>query len=160
MDSLTLIRNLHLQPHPEGGFYRETYRSGQLVSINGESNKNASTAIFFLLEDDEKSHFHRIPSDELWFFHQGTAIEIHAIINGELSSFLLGNNLEMGEVPQAVIPADTWFAAQIKNSKGYALVSCTVAPGFEFADFQLAKKEELMQKYPNLERIITEFTLY
>jgi len=160
MDAQTLIRNLHLLPHPEGGFYRETYRSGQILSVNGQCNKNASTAIFFLLEDDEKSHFHRIPSDELWFFHQGASIEIYAIIDGKISVFLLGNNLEMGEVPQAVIPANTWFAAQIKGTKGYALVSCTVAPGFDFADFQLATKEELMQEYPHLDGVITEFTLY
>ena len=124
----------------------------------GGMNRNVSTAIYFLLEEKNRSAFHRIKSDELWFFHQGQPLEIYSIENGQLNSIVLGNDVLNGELPQAVIPANTWFAAKVKDSKGYALVSCTVAPGFDFEDFELAKREELIQQFPHLKEVIEEFT--
>lgn len=159
MNVPSLIEALQLQPHPEGGYYRETYRCPQTLSPNGSERRNISTAIYYLLENEDKSHFHRIQSDELWFFHQGTALEILVLENGQLTIIILGNHLEQGEVPQAVIPAHTWFAARVKNTFGYALVSCTVAPGFDFADFELAQRASLTEEFPHMKDLINEFTL-
>lgn len=159
MDSKYLIKTLNLQAHPEGGFYRETYRSKESITTQDGSTRNISTAIYYLLENDNKSHFHRIKSDESWFFHQGDCLEIVSLRDGELQTTWLGNNIEQGEIPQATIPANTWFACKIKDASGYALVSCTVAPGFDFADFELANKNDLMEEYPSIKNVIEEFTL-
>ncbi len=158
MDGKYLIRQLGLQAHPEGGFYKETYRSDQLVETGQNKSRNISTAIYFLLEKEDRSLFHRIQSDELWFFHQGEPLEIVWIKDGRLNTIILGNDLEKGEVPQAVIPANTWFAARIKTLSGYTLVSCTVAPGFDFLDFELAARTNLIQEYPQLQETIAIFT--
>jgi len=158
MNAQTIIQKLNLKPHPEGGFYSETFRSEKDVKVDGGGEKRAGTAIYFLLEGDEKSHFHKITSDELWFFHQGETVEVVVIVEREVRTIILGNDVDNGERPQAIMPANTWFAAKIRSSKGYALVSCTVAPAFDFADFQLARREDLIQQYPDLTDIITEFT--
>jgi len=153
-----IVERLGLQEHPEGGFYKETYRSNQTIETDKNVFRNISTAIYFLLENENISLFHRIKSDELWFFHQGEALEIVFIKEGVLNTIILGNNLENGEVVQATIPANTWFASRVKNLKGYSFVSCTVAPGFDFADFELAKREDLINKFPNLKETIEKFT--
>jgi predicted cupin superfamily sugar epimerase len=142
------IEHLNLLPHPEGGYYKETYRCAEEISVP-EGKRNISTAIYFLLEEKNKSHFHRIKSDELWFFHEGAALEIFCLTKDKLTSVLLGKNLESGECLQAIIPAGCWFASKVKNETGYALVSCTVAPGFDFKDFELGKKADLLKTYPN-----------
>ncbi|MDQ6901987.1 MAG: cupin domain-containing protein [Bacteroidota bacterium] len=157
MNGKEIVQKLGLTEHPEGGFYKETYRSVQCIKTDQNKIRNISTAIFFLLENDSKSLFHRIQSDELWFFHQGESLEIVFIKDGLSNTIILGNNLEDGEILQATIPANTWFRSRVKNSKGYALVSCTVAPGFDFADFELAKREELIQEFPHLKEIIQTF---
>ena len=153
-----IVERLGLQEHPEGGFYKETYRSNQTIETDKNVYRNISTAIYFLLENENKSLFHRIKSDELWFFHQGEALEIVFIKEGVLNTIILGNNLENGEVVQTTIPANTWFASRVKNLKGYSFVSCTVAPGFDFADFELAKREDLINEFPNLKETIEKFT--
>ncbi len=158
MEANYLIESLQLQPHPEGGYYKETYRCSKQMSVEGKI-RNISTAIYFLLENDNKSHFHRINSDEFWFFHQGESLEILLIENNQLKTINLGNNIIEGEVPQTVVPANTWFASRVKNSMGYSLVSCTVAPGFDFADFEMAKKTELLKEFPTLNNIIELMTL-
>ena len=158
MNGKEIVKRLGLQEHPEGGFYKETYRSNQTIETDKNVYRNISTAIYFLLENENKSLFHRIKSDELWFFHQGEALEIVFIKEGVLNTIILGNNLENGEVVQATIPANTWFASRVKNLKGYSFVSCTVAPGFDFADFELAKREDLINEYPNLKETIEKFT--
>ena len=150
MMSEKIIKNLKLLTHPEGGYYKEMYRAEQKINLDNGKSRNVSTAIFYLLENEDKSRFHRIASDELWFFHQGNPLEILSIQNGKLIKTVLGNNFEDGEVLQAVIPAHTWFASRVKNSKGYALVSCTVAPGFDFADFELADRDKLINEFPDL----------
>lgn len=158
MNANYLIQKLQLQAHPEGGFYRETYRSEQNMITDNGNNRNVCTAIYYLLENKDRSHFHRIKSDESWFFHQGECMEIVSLQNGKLETTWLGNNIEQGEVPQATIPANTWFACKIKSQSGYSFVSCTVAPGFDFADFELANKTELMEDYPDFKDVIEEFT--
>jgi predicted cupin superfamily sugar epimerase len=140
MNGKEIVERLGLQEHPEGGFYKETYRSNQTIETDKNVYRNISTAIYFLLENENKSLFHRIKSDELWFFHQGEALEIVFIKEGVLNTIILGNNLENGEVVQATIPANTWFASRVKNLKGYSFVSCAVAPGFDFVDFELILK--------------------
>jgi predicted cupin superfamily sugar epimerase len=153
-----IITQLQLIAHPEGGYYAETYRSEELtINKNGDS-RSTCTAIYFLLKDNDLSHLHRIQSDELWFFHQGEPLEIVYIQHGKISSIVLGNNLQNGEVPQAIIPAHVWFGSRLKNGKDYALVSCTVAPGFDFHDFELAERSQLLKDYPHLHEPITAFT--
>jgi predicted cupin superfamily sugar epimerase len=153
-----IIEELQLQAHPEGGFYAETYRSSEFTLNQNGEKRNLSTSIYFLLHDTNKSNFHRIQSDELWFFHQGEPIEIVTIQDGKARSIILGNAIEKGELPQATIPANTWFGSKLKDGKGFALVSCTVAPGFDFLDFELAERENLAKEFPNLEALIEEFT--
>jgi len=153
-----IIQQLQLVPHPEGGYFKETYRSAEtLITPEGKS-RNISTAIYYLLENEDKSHFHRIQSDEIWHFHQKDPLEIFIIEQGKLIVKTLGNNLAQGEVPQVVVPAGRWFAARVKNASGYSLVSCTVAPGFDFTDFELAKKENLLSQFPHLNDIIEIFS--
>jgi predicted cupin superfamily sugar epimerase len=158
MNANSLIKKLQLQAHPEGGFYRETYRSELSMTTSNGNVRNVCTAIYFLLENENKSCFHRIQSDESWFFHQGECLEIVSLQNGELATTWLGNNIEQGEVPQTIVPANTWFACKIKSASGYALVSCIVAPGFDFADFELANRDNLVQEYPDQLAVIEEFT--
>lgn len=158
MDSKTLIDALGLAKHPEGGYYKETYRAADtLNNLNGEA-RNVSTAIYYLLEGNDRSHFHRIASDEMWFFHSGTALDIHCIVDGQLKTIRLGSDVSKGEVMQTVIPAYTWFAAQIVDLSLYSLLSCVVAPGFDFKDFELASRNQLVSEFPNLKSIITDFT--
>ena len=158
MNGKEIVQKLGLIEHPEGGFYKETYRSSSSMETEQNTIRNISTAIYFLLENDNISLFHRIQSDELWFFHQGEPLEIVFIKEGVLNSIVLGTSFENGEVPQATVPANTWFASSVKQRKGYSLVSCTVAPGFDFADFELASRENLLQEFPHLKEIIHEFT--
>jgi predicted cupin superfamily sugar epimerase len=139
------IRHLTLQPHPEGGFYREVFRSA--IAVNRSSSvKQACTSIYYLLEGKDYSGFHRLASDEIWYFHKGAPLHIHAInedgdyIKYELSDTSTGNL-------SIVIEAGIWFAAEIPSDEGFTLVSCAVAPGFEFAEFEMAKQEVLSREY-------------
>ncbi len=160
MDPHQLIELLDLKPHPEGGFYKETYRALSTVGIDNSKIRNTSTAIYYLLVDDDKSHFHKVFSDEIWLYHQGETIELYQIdAKGELIRHLLGNDIQNGEKPQIVIPKGDWFAAKIKNNVGYCLVSCIVAPGFEFEDFILADQEYLINQYPEHQVIIRQMCL-
>lgn len=159
MTAQDLIQHLQLLPHPEGGYYRETYRTAQTLTTAENQPRHVSTAIYFLLTGADKSHFHRIKSDELWFFHQGQPLEIILIRDGQPETILLGHDFAAGAVPQAVIPAGLWFAARVRGSAGFGLVSCTVAPGFDFADFELAERAALTKEFPPLQELIQEFTL-
>lgn len=153
-------QHLKLQAHPEGGLYRETYRGGSQIKLESGKVRNTSTAIYYMLRGSDKSHFHKVKSDELWFLHQGEALEILSISDeGELLTEVLGNRLDLGEQPQLLVKANTWFAAKIKNEQGFVLVSCVVAPGFEFEDFEMADKQELLRQYPHLQDTIEELTM-
>lgn len=160
MTAETIIEKLNLTRHPEGGFYKETYRAEKSITLDAGNVRNTGTAIYYLLKDADKSHFHRVASDELWFFHQGEPLEIVMITNdGKIETKILGNRLDLNEEPQVLVKANIWFAARVKNGKGYALVSCTVSPGFDFSDFELANKNELMQLFPNIQAEIEELCL-
>lgn len=158
MTASKIIEHLEMIPHPEGGYYKETYRSaGTLQNQNGEI-RNIGTAIYYLLENEDKSHFHRLGSDELWFFHMGSPVEICCIEEDEIVIKLLSNDLGNGAKPQWLIPAHTWFAARVQNSRGFALVSCTVSPGFDFQDFEMAERNGLLKQFPGLSKEIEFFT--
>jgi hypothetical protein len=159
MNAKHLIDMLQLLRHPEGGWYRETYRSAETTVNKMGAIRNVCTAIYFMLEGNDKSHFHSIQSDETWFFHSGEPLKILMMADGKLQSILLGNDILKGEIPQFTVPAKTWFAARIKSGTGYSLVSCAVAPGFDFLDFELAEREKLIKEFPELELVIQEFTL-
>lgn len=142
---------LQLTQHVEGGSFRETYRAPLVLQQpEGFSGpRAASTGIYFLLEDGEFSAFHRIASDEMWHFYDGVTLHIYEIKpNGTLHVHRLGRDYAQGEQLQLVIPAGSWFASSVEETEGFALVGCTVAPGFDFADFELADKAALAKLFP------------
>ena len=153
-DAQYWITHLQLIAHPEGGYYRETYRSDMIIPPNAMSEtfsgaRSISTAIYFLLADSQRSAFHRICSDELWHFHFGESLVIHIITaDGELRSVRLGAHIEQGDAFQVTVPANCWFAAEVVGPESFGLCSCTVAPGFDFDDFELADASVLSQMYP------------
>ena len=154
-----IIDKYNLQPHPEGGYYRETYRSEDRVTLVGfdrfPGERLASTAIIFMLTDSSFSAFHRIKSDECWHFYFGGTLLIHMLYeNGKYNQIKLGSNPDNNETFQAVIPTGAWFAAECINGTAFSLVGCTVSPGFDFRDFELAKKSELSPLYPEYESLI------
>jgi len=142
------IKHLDLHPHPEGGYYKEVFRSLQQVSrIGSTETRQACTSIYYLLESTDFSGFHRIASDELWYFHKGAPLLIHCIdTNGSYSTFELSDN-PSGNL-SAAVKAGLWFAAEIPSKSDYTLVSCNVAPGFEFSEFEMADKRTLTVSFP------------
>ncbi len=154
------IEKLDLIKHPEGGWYREMYRSEDMVHQSGlpagfGGDRSFSTSIYYLLEGDDYSSFHRIKSDEIWHFYMGTsAVEITAIENGMIRKKLLGKNPEKGQNLQIVVPKNTWFAARLINPAGFALAGCTVSPGFHFVDFEIAGESLLFEFSENKDEII------
>jgi predicted cupin superfamily sugar epimerase len=149
--ALDLINDLGLVPHPERGFYLETYRAGERVSAVDGRVRSASTAIFFLVTADQPTtYLHRLQSDEVFHLYEGGPLEILRLRpDGTWDVARLGLNLQRGERPQAVVPAGTWFATELVSGASHCLVGCTVAPGFEFADFTLADGPELESTYPD-----------
>jgi predicted cupin superfamily sugar epimerase len=159
-----LISHLALLPHPEGGHFRETYRSQQRVTRSGDdATRSAATAIYYLLRGTERSTWHRIRSDEMWHFYDGAPLHVHILLpEGGLTLLQLGNPLkhEAAEF-QAVVPAGAWFAAECTDPEGHSLVGCTVAPGFEFEEFEIAQTELLLKNWPQhralIERLAVPF---
>ncbi len=151
MTAAAIVREFGLEPHPEGGFFRETYRAQDEVQTKEGKSYSAATLIYFLLQGSDVSHFHRIASDEMWFFHLGGPLRLFWIDGkGRLDSVLLGSNWQAGEQLQWVVRANTWFAARLEQPASYALVSCAVAPGFDFTDFEMANHETMRESYPRL----------
>jgi predicted cupin superfamily sugar epimerase len=158
------IEKLGLEAHPEGGYFRQTY--GSKVSIAREAlpagfagARAASTAIYFLLEGENFSAFHRLRSDEVWHFYAGDPLIVHVIDpSGEYSSILLGRDPKAGQVLQGVVRAGCWFASHVADWSSFAVVGCTVAPGFEFEDFEMGKRGELVVKYPQHQDLIQRLT--
>ncbi|MEJ2004931.1 MAG: cupin domain-containing protein [Cyclobacteriaceae bacterium] len=150
----------HAKPHPEGGFFSETYRSPNKMKPEWTTHpRNISTAIYFMLTAGNFSAFHRIKSDEIWHHYIGGTAEIHVIhTNGEYELIRLGKRLDEGEVPQAVVPAGSWFASVVKSGEDFVLTGCTVAPGFDFADFEMASRQELLSQFPRYADIIHQLT--
>jgi predicted cupin superfamily sugar epimerase len=162
-DAAYWIQKLELQPHPEGGFYRQTYRADLLLSKDAlpgfKGPRPAATAIYFLLDNKNFSAFHRLQSDELWHFYLGASLVVHVIeANGVYFKIQLGSDPEAGEVLQAVVKAGCWFASEVRDGESFALVGCTVAPGFDFEDFELANRQELVRSYPEYREVIHRLT--
>ena len=160
----TIIEQLDLKPHPEGGYFKETYRSNGFIKQDSldaqyEGERNYCTCIYFLLTSESFSALHRIKQDEIWHFYEGATIRLHMISNnGKHTEHLIGNDLNHGEVPQFVVPGGHWFAAEVLGQDTYALVGCTVSPGFSFEDFELKSRKELVMLFPHLEKTITKLT--
>jgi predicted cupin superfamily sugar epimerase len=144
MDADAVVRRLGLVPHPEGGFYRETYRSTLVIELPDGRRRAASTAIHYLLPPDRWSAWHRVASDEVWHHYDGGALQLHLLGIGT-------RRLWAGD-PQAVVPAGVWQAAEPEDEA--VLCGCTVSPGFDFADFALGRMEELVAAYPADEALI------
>jgi predicted cupin superfamily sugar epimerase len=157
------IKKLGLEPHPEGGYFRQTYKANLILpheALRGFAGaRAASTAIYFLLEGENFSAFHRLRSDEVWHFYAGASLVVHMIDEGgNRSEILLGSNAEAGEVFQAVVQAGCWFGSRVRDGKSWALVGCTVAPGFDFADFEMGKRKELEREFPQHRELIKRLT--
>jgi len=159
------IRRLNLISHPEGGYYASTYRSSEVVSEKClperfSGGRVFSTAIYFLLEGFQYSAFHRIKSDELWHFYEGCALNIYVIHpSGEGEVLRLGSDINNGESFQRLVPAGCWFASRPVLRNGYSLAGCTVSPGFDFADFEMAKKSVLLSEFPQYANWINELSI-
>ncbi len=153
-----LVEFYGLLPHPEGGFYKENYVSAEQIPqaalpTRFTGNRHFSTAIYFLLTEGNFSAFHRIKSDECWHFYEGDSLLVHVITtDGRYELIKLGSKASNGEVYQAIVPAGAWFASE--SIGAYSFVGCTVAPGFDFADFELAEKNKLSSIYPNHRALI------
>lgn len=165
-DAAFWIERLDLRPHPEGGYFRETYRASEAIARAAlperfDGPRSFATAIYFLLTRDAFSAFHRIRSDELWHFYAGAPLTI-AVLDadgrGRLATHALGRDPTRGESLQVVVPAGAWFAAEVASPGAYALVGCTVAPGFDFADFELATRANLLDRYPQHRGVIERLT--
>lgn len=152
-----LVAQLDLNPHPEGGFYKEIYRSELTVNtVSGE--RSVMTSIYFLLTSDNISRFQQIKSDEMWFYHEGSPLTVHAIdAKGHYEKIKVGPVGEENK-PQQMVPAGAIFGSSVDEHDSYSLVSCVVAPGFNFEDFKLFSREELLLKFPEHEEIIKKLT--
>lgn len=171
MDASQWIRQLELTPHPEGGYYRETYHSdvwlqdAQTLHKHGGERRSA-TSIYFLLEGRDVSRFHRLKSDEIWYFHAGSALTVHVITeHGDYQTHALGLDPSKGQTPQLLIPRLHIFGATLDTDEAepaagsaFALVSCMVSPGFDFADFELFDRADLLKSYPHHANIIHRLT--
>ncbi|MEX0360761.1 MAG: cupin domain-containing protein [Allomuricauda sp.] len=159
-----LIKKFDLIPHPEGGYFKETYRSQGEVASGSlpkeyQGSRNYATSIYFLLTSDTFSAFHKIKQDEIWHFYSGSPLMLYMISEeGELSEHCIGNDFGKGQIPQFVVPGNHWFAAKTLNPNDYSFVGCTVSPGFEFEDFVLPERMELLDKFPQHSMLIHSLT--
>lgn len=153
------IETLELSAHREGGFYRQMLKSPTTYSDTA-CNRGARalyTSIYFLLTDENPSRFHRLTADEVWYYHEGAPLTIHLIHpDGHYEQIILGKEIEAGQHLQAVVPKNVIFGSSVEAD--YALVSCMVAPGFEYEDFELFKRADLLKIYPEHAEIITRLT--
>jgi len=158
------VETYRMLPHPEGGYFAETYRAAETIPQEALPTRFAgprsfSTAIYFLLESHHFSALHRIQADEVWHFYAGGPLHVYVITpDGALEVIRLGNNPEAGEVFQAVVPAGCWFGSKPADGTPYSLVGCTVAPGFDFADFEMADRGGLLAEFPALREVVERLT--
>jgi len=163
-DAAYWIERLGLERHAEGGYFRQTYRADLVLAKESlpaqfAGARAASTGIYFLLEGENFSGFHRLRSDEMWHFYVGSPVAVHVISeDGEYSKMVLGCDPDAGEVLQGVVKAGCWFGSHVADWKSFAVVGCTVAPGFEFEDFEMAGREELARAFPEHRQIIERLT--
>lgn len=153
------INKLDLKKHPEGGYYRENYRHSQKLVNTEKSERSIATSIYFLLQSNDISAFHQLKSDEIWYFHAGSPLAIYTIDAGKkLNETVLGLNIENYEHPQIVLQNGTIFGAKVKTPDSFTLLGCMVAPGFDFQDFKLYSRKELLELFPGYRNIIMELT--
>ncbi len=157
------IEALTLSPHPEGGYFREVFRSEEIITREGlpqrfSGSRNFITSIYYLLQKGEFSLLHRLKSDELWYFHDGSPLSVYVLSGDGISRQVLGLNVASGQMPQIAISAGSWFGALIEGEGEYSLVGCAVAPGFDFTDFELASRETMLAGYPQYHTIIEKLT--
>ncbi len=159
------IEKLKLAKHPEGGYFREVYRANEIISKKSlpdrySSFRPFSTSIFFLLKGNEFSAFHRLKSDEIWHFYDGSPLLLYLIDSkGKLTTVRVGRNPDRNETLQIVIPKGFWFAAEVVDKNSFSLIGCTVSPGFDFEDFELGSKELLTNKFPQHKSLIKRLTI-
>ena len=164
LKSKEIIEKFKLEAHPEGGYFYENYRSlGKVNNSNlwkgAEGYRNYSTGIYFLLDKNQFSAFHRIKQDEMWHFYAGSTLLLHMISEkGNYKFVRIGNNINEDNYFQYVIPAGTWFASEVENKKSFSFCGCTVSPGFDFRDFELPSRKKLLSKFPNQQKIISRLT--
>lgn len=155
------IKSLNMIAHPEGVYFKESFVSPSKLAPNTlhiNEERLLWTNIYFLLRTGEVSNFHRLKSDEMWYFHAGESLTIYMISPyGELIEKQLGLNIEKGETPQVLVPKDYIFGSAM-NNEDFSLVGCMVAPGFDFKDFELFEREDLLEKYPNYREVIEKLT--
>lgn len=158
-----LVKSLDLARHPEGGFFRETYRAAGGIAPEAlpaafDSRRAYSTSILYLLPEGEKSRFHRLRQDEVWHYHLGGPLRLIMLSpSGQAGEVVLGPKTASGQLLQFAVPGGVWFAATPKAGSVFSLVGCTVAPGFDFADFELASASELKKSFPQHFGLISEF---
>jgi predicted cupin superfamily sugar epimerase len=155
-----LIAVYGLRRHPEGGYFNESYRSAGMITAAEPAGsiagvRNFSTAIYFLLPGGERSRLHRFKSDEVWHFYLGEPLTIACISpEGRVESTIMGSDIKAGQKLQYAIPAGRWFGAYHSGKADFSLVGCTVAPGFDFTDFELADRATLLAQFPHAKDVI------
>lgn len=164
LTSAEWISRLGLTPHPEGGYFREIYRAEGIVSqpnlpMRYNGGRAFSTTIYYLLESGDFSSLHRLDSDEQWVHIDGSALTIHSIgPDGSYRQQHIGKDLDAGQLPHAVVHHGEWFGGTVDATDSFTLVGCVVAPGFDFEDFELAKRAELLERFPQHAALITRLT--
>lgn len=159
---MDIVARLNMTAHPEGGYFTETYRSAETMDLRDRGRRAWGTSIYFLMPRGQISKLHRLTSDEIWHYHQGDTITVLIITsNGQLQKHLVGPIQSGEERPQVIIPKGSWFGAihEGQPHNGYTLVGCTVSPGFDFADFELAKRESLLKAFPKASSETREWIL-
>jgi len=152
-----LIVQLQLKPHPEGGYFAETYRSNWEVSTD-HGSRSLMTCIYFLLTSENFSKFHQIKSDEMWFYHEGSPLTVHILSEKGYEKLLVGPSDREGHLPYQLVKNGLVFGSTVDQEHSYSLISCVVAPGFDFKDFKLFTTDELLEKWPEHEGIIDKLT--
>ena len=161
-DYRSIIERLNLLPHPEGGFYRRNWQSqmlGQSKDANGRvvhSERSIGSSILYLLPSHEVCAWHKVACDEMWHYYHGSSLIIHLLNAREgASEYHLGTRISEGELPQFIIPRDTWFCAETAEDDSYSFCGCTLWPSFSYADFELAEKSRLLDEFPTYKELIT-----
>lgn len=158
------IENLNMQRHPEGGYFVQTYKASHMLNrsalpLRYSGDRSISTTIYFLLTSDNFSSLHWLASDEMWHFYTGSPLTVYMISpEGERSELQLGSNFDEGQKFQGMVPAGYWFGSKVNAKNSYALVGCTVSPGFEFEDFKLADRRVLSEQFPQHKELIEMLT--
>lgn len=156
-----MIKLLNLQKHQEGGYFAETYRSKEMVTVPHRGQRSYSTAIYYMLTPDSFSEMHRLATDEIFHFYRGDPVEmLHLYPDGSGKRLLFGNEPEKGMHPQVLIPSEVWQGAQVLpgGTFGFTLMGTTMAPGFEYSDYQVGSRQELTRQYPHFKDLITALT--